>query len=50
MINTLSSKLKWVRDNYDNEATEGDEHSMGALHDEDYYDENPELGLVPIRM
>ena len=29
VINTLESKLKWAKDNYD-EATEGDEHSMGA--------------------
>ena len=52
VINTLESKLKWANENYD-EATEGDEHSMGAYHEDEYYDEHPELGIdaiLPIRM
>ena len=46
VINTLESKLKWAEE----EATEGDEHSMGAYHEDEYYDENPELAMLPIRM
>jgi hypothetical protein len=51
VISTLESKLKWTKDNYD-DATEGDDHSMGAYHnhEDEYYEENPELDLVPMRM
>lgn len=47
VINTLESKLKWGQEE---ELTEGDEHSMGAYHEDEYYDENPELAMLPIRM
>jgi hypothetical protein len=51
VLNTLESKLKWNRDNFE-EATEGDDHSMGAYHDDDesFSENNPELGHLPLKM